>query len=122
MSLERWKVIEEFPDYKVSTWGRIYSTKTGKFLIPEVHDNGYLRVDLFNDKGKKHVKIHRLVAEAFIPKIEGKPQINHIDGNPQNNSISNLEWVDNAENHIKAWEIKRLQQLEEQGIYNAHQR
>ena len=108
MSLERFVKIKGFEDYEVSTWGRIYNTRTGKYLRPEIHDKGYLRVDLFNGAGRKHCKVHRLVAEAFIPNPEGKPQINHIDGNNQNNSISNLEWVTNSENAEKASVLRNL--------------
>ena len=108
MSLERFEKIKDFEDYEISTWGRVYNTRTGKFLRPEVHDKGYLRVDLFNGAGRKHCKVHRLVAEAFIPNPEGKPQINHIDGNNQNNSISNLEWVTNSENAEKASVLRNL--------------
>lgn len=60
---------------------------------------GYCQVDL----GKKTVKVHRLVALAFIPTIEGKTQVNHVDGNKQNNHVSNLEWCDNAENQTHAY-------------------
>lgn len=102
MSLERFEKIKDFEDYEISTWGRVYNTRTGKFLRPEVHDKGYLRVDLYNGAGRKHCKVHRLVAEAFIPNLEGKPHINHIDGNNANNSVSNLEWVTNEENAQKA--------------------
>lgn len=102
MSLELWREIEGFPNYKVSSWGRVYSIRAGKILSPEIHDKGYLRVDLYEGKKRKHAKVHRLVANAFIPKEPGKTHINHIDGNNQNNSISNLEWVTNAENARKA--------------------
>ena len=88
----------------VTTWGRVYNTETKQFLKPYSHYKGYLRVDLSNKDGKKHFKVHRLVAQAFIPNEEGKPQVNHKDGNKHNNSITNLEWVTNRENcdHAKA--------------------
>jgi len=112
MSLERFKAIDGFEDYEVSTWGRIFNTKTGRYIRPEICKKGYLRVDLYNDAGRKHCKVHRLVAKAFIPNPENKPDINHIDGNNQNNSISNLEWVTNKENSLKATEIRRLRKEE----------
>ena len=112
MSLEIFKDIEGFEDYQVSSWGRVYNKKSGEYLRPEVHCKGYLRVDLFKDKKRYHKKIHRLVGEAFIPNPDGKPQINHIDGNNQNNSVSNLEWVTNQENCNKARQL-RLQAIAE---------
>lgn len=108
MSLERFKTIDGYEDYEVSTWGRVFRKSTGNFIKPYHHQKGYLRVDLKNGKGRKHFKVHRLVAMAFIPNPEGKPQINHKDGNPGNNSITNLEWVTNKENMQKARELRAL--------------
>ena len=107
MSLEIYKTIENYEDYQVTSWGRIFSKKSNIFLKPEIHDKGYLRVDLMNKNGKKHCKVHRLVAEAFIPNPQNKPQINHKDGNNQNNSVTNLEWVTNSENRKHAKELKQ---------------
>lgn len=107
MSLEIFKTIDGYEDYEISTWGRVFRKSTGNFITPYHHHKGYLRVDLKNGKGIKHFKVHRLVASAFIPNPEGKPQVNHIDGNPGNNSITNLEWVTNQENQDKARELRR---------------
>lgn len=87
--------------YQVTSWGRVYSVNKERFLIQQENEKGYLRVTLMEKNGKaKHKKVHRLVAAAFIPNPEDKPQINHKDGNKVNNSITNLEWVTDEENKI----------------------
>ena len=111
MSLEKFKRIEGYDGrYLVSSWGFVYcnialdtARENGvdivyKPLNAEETSKGYLRVPLFKDGKRKWHKVHRLVAQAFIPNPENKPQVNHIDGNKQNNSITNLEWVTDAEN------------------------
>ena len=108
MSLEVFKPIEGFPNYMVSSWGRVQRIDTGKILKPEVHAKGYLRVDLYDQSGnRRHMKVHRLVANAFVGNPFNKPHINHIDGNNQNNSYTNLEWVTDKENKEKRMEILR---------------
>lgn len=109
MSLEIRKDIQGFENYQVTSWGRVYDKKHERFLKPEIHAKGYLRVDLYQDGQRVHKKVHRLVAEAFIANPENKPQVNHIDGNNQNNSITNLEWVTDEENKEKAKELKASQ-------------
>ena len=63
----------------------------------------YLRVTLRNKGGKKHRKIHRLVALAFVSRPPGKGTVNHIDGNTKNNRVENLVWTTNVENIKHAW-------------------
>lgn len=90
--------------YEVDRQGNVYSVVTTasrrKGLIKQ-QDNGigYQRVNLFdvNGKARKHY-VHRIVAQAFIPNPENKPNINHIDCNPKNNSVENLEWCTQSEN------------------------
>lgn len=100
MRMEQYKDIKGYEGkYQITSWGRVFDVDKQRFRTLETHNKGYLRVDLFDKNGKrKHHKVHRLVAEAFIPNPDNKPQVNHIDGNNQNNSITNLEWVTDAEN------------------------
>lgn len=99
---EKFKVLKinnENTKYFISNKGRILNTKTNKFIKPRLNEKGYVKVDVYL-KGKKFSKrLNRLVAEHFILfKPVSKDEINHIDGNKQNNAVSNLEYVTHKEN------------------------
>lgn len=103
--VEVWKevTIEGYEHYLVSNKSRIWNSRTNNF-IKGCNDRGYKRIHLC-DNGRVYVTgLHRLVALAFIPNPDNKPQVNHIDGNPSNNCIDNLEWVTNQENVQHAWD------------------
>ena len=97
------KTLKRNPNYAITKFGSVYSRRTGKKLTPKKNWDGYLRVQLW-DNGKCYfAAIHRLVAETFIPNPEGKPFVNHIDGDKSNNYVGNLEWCTQKENILHAW-------------------
>lgn len=108
---EIWKDIEGYEGlYKVSDKGRVaslhpHNCKDERFQIIHQHKvRGYPRVELYRGVGRRKYLVHILVANAFIPKIEGKNEINHIDGNKLNNSVGNLEWCTRSENMKHAYD------------------
>jgi len=118
--MEIWKDIEGYEGiYQVSNLGRVKSLEriivcknnvkkfySEKFLKPVSDNQGYQIIHLNSKihKSKNH-KIHRLVAFAFIPIINGKIEINHIDGNKKNNEINNIEWCTSSENKKHAFKL-----------------
>lgn len=94
MGEPEWRAIPGYEGlYEVSDFGSVRSLfRYKKQLKPSKQSNGYLSVDLFKEKRRKHCLIHRLVAMAFIPNPENLPQINHKDENRTNNTVENLEW------------------------------
>lgn len=94
--------------YSVSNLGRVRSEqgrKAGRILKPQYHPKGYEIANLFVDGKRIPVKIHRLVAEEFVPNTDNKPQVNHKDGVKANNLATNLEWATNRENQIHAFKL-----------------
>lgn len=97
---ETWKDIKGYEGlYKISSNGRVWGCKYKRLLKPVLHHTGYLNVMLYKNAKGKHFSIHRLVALNFIPTVEGKYCVNHIDENKTNNHLENLEWVDYQENN-----------------------
>ena len=98
-----WKEIKDFPNYEVSNKGQVRNVKTGRMLKPYVNlggGKGYYKVRLTSEPYKtKQFFVHRLVAEAFIPKEkEEYTDVNHIDENKLNNVVDNLEWCTRSYN------------------------
>lgn len=94
MIKEIWKPIEGYPDYEVSSMGRVKSLKFGKEKIMKNNKikNGYLQIILCKEGIIKSYFVHRLVATAFIPNLNNLPEVNHKDEDKTNNRVENLEW------------------------------
>lgn len=120
---EIWKDIEGYEGlYQVSNLGRVRSLDRNVLITrldgskhnheykgvlknQRVHRDKYLITSLCKNGTFKSCKVHRLVAQTFIPNPENKPQVNHIDGNKQNNCVDNLEWVNASENNNHAFKL-----------------
>ena len=96
-----------FYNYIVYENGQVWSNHSNKFLKPDKQKLGYLQISICVNGVRKRYKLHRLVAMLFIPNPCHLPQINHKDGNKKNNSITNLEWVTDADNKLHASYLRR---------------
>jgi hypothetical protein len=102
--IDEWRGVvgwEEF--YEVSPTGLIRNKTTKKVRKHRVEKLGYCSVDLWNHNCMKRLKVHRMVAMAYLSNPDNKPQVNHKDGNKENNSVDNLEWCTAKENSAHAY-------------------
>ena len=107
-----WKDIPGYEGlYKVSDNGDVYNIKSKRKLKLTVSDAGYHKVNLRNNGSVKTHLVHRLVALSFIPNPKEKPQVNHIDEDSLNNSLSNLEWCTPKENCKHGTRLERIRNL-----------
>lgn len=95
--MEIWKDIKGYEGlYQASNLGRVKSFHTNfnskGYLKPRLSKDGYYSVTLYKNGKSKQFKVHRLVAEAFVPNSDNLPQVNHKDENKLNNNVDNLEW------------------------------
>lgn len=92
---EDWRTLKDYPEYLVSSWGRVKSIKFSREkILQQYNDSGYYTVCLYkDDKGKRH-KVHVLVANAFVDNPDNKPSIDHINQNKLDNHKDNLRWAD----------------------------
>lgn len=95
---EEWRPVKGYEGlYEASNTGKVVSlnyngTGARQELKPLKKQNGYLSVRLYKNGEWKNIRLHRVIAEAFIPNHQNLPEINHIDENPANNAADNLEW------------------------------
>lgn len=110
LNTEIWRDVEDLP-YEVSNLGTVrrkakhqktWKNKTS--VRPYMNSAGYSCIHLYKNSKMHSYLVHRLIAQMFIPNPENLPEVNHIDGNPLNNSISNLEWCTHQYNMQHAWD------------------
>lgn len=116
---EIWKDIAGYENiYEVSSFGRVRTSKNKvthterhgerkwkqRYLKDKTPNGRDVRVSLWKDGESKDYLVHRLVAQAFIPIVYGQHDINHVDGNPKNNRVENLEWCNHLQNNNHAFD------------------
>ena len=102
--MAEYAIVSEYEDYMASSEGDIISLKTKKKLTGGLKPTGYREVILFKDGTQKSLLVHRIIAQIFCEKKEGATEVNHINGNKDDNRACNLEWVTHEDNLKHAYE------------------
>lgn len=126
-TVEEWRDIEGYEGlYQVSDWGRVKGLErfsSNNIFIKEhikskcSDKDGYELVNLKKNGKHSAKKVHRLVAIAFIPNLENKPIVDHIDGNRQNNKVENLRWFTSKENLTTQLARKNISEAQKNSTY-----
>lgn len=104
------KQYKDYP-YMIDTLGNVFRNGKTKPLKPDIDSRGYQRVTLCKEGVTNRFLVHRMVAEVYIPNPKNKTQINHIDNNPSNNHVTNLEWCTLSENMLHCHRQNRCTNL-----------
>lgn len=118
MKEEKWKPVSGY-NYAVSSTGKVKSFHSQKIIKPFTNHKGYLIVTLSKDGRKKNMRIHRLVAQAFIDNSANLPEVDHINGERQDNRVENLRWASGSSN-TRNREVCRTAKSKFNGV-TAHQ-
>lgn len=103
---ETWRDVPGYEGlYQVSDQGRVKNARSGHIRKPREKWDGYLQVNLSRNNRAQSMAVHRLVALAFLPNPESKPQINHINGKKTDNRAENLEWCTGSENQRHRFDV-----------------
>lgn len=101
---EEWRNISGFPNYMISNFGNVWNAKYDRFLKPQDDGRGYKFVNLCRQGKVYPMKIHRLVALAFLQRRYDTNEVNHDDGDKSYNDLDNLEWMTPTENVLHAYQ------------------
>ena len=116
MNMEMFKDIKGYPGYQISSEGKIWNTKTQRYLKPSRKPNGYYQINLVAANGKRKKEyLHRLLALVFIDNPNNYPEVDHIDRNRENNSLSNLRWVSKSQNQRNTSNNRQISQYDKVG-------
>lgn len=104
-----WRPVKGYEaEYIVSNRGEVWSIRNHRLLALKRTPTGYLRIALSVEGKRRDVYVHRLVAEAFIPNLEGKPTVNHINEVKDDNRVENLEWATFSEQNTHGTRVARV--------------
>ena len=122
----KWKILKENENYSINEKGEIKNNIIKRILSTSINkDSFYYQIDLWKNNKSRKYTLHRLVANNFIPNLENKPTVDHIDGNRLNNDISNLRWATYSEQNsrfntfgVRSEKIKVINMNGEELIFN----
>lgn len=102
-----WKILKRFPGHKISKDGRVYSISYRRILTGSVRHDGRCSVTIFDKEGKLvTVYIYRLVAQAYLPNPQKYRKVNHLDHDPSNDKVENLEWCDHKRDSQHTYDME----------------
>lgn len=118
-----WKYVVGYEDfYKISEFGDILNVKTNKIRKTRPNTkHGYIDIDLYKNGKCRWKRVHRLVAEAFVPNPDNLPIVMHLDNNKQNNHYTNLKWGTISENTKQAFDDELIDKRKTYELYNDHE-